>query len=175
MDWHPNRDGVEFFISEILPELRRLVPSVTFRVAGRSPSGEILRRFTGVPGVEFTGTVPDMRAEIAKATVCVVPLRIGSGTRMKILEAGAMAKPIVSTSLGAEGLDLVDGEDIILADEPRTFAKAVADLLGDATRRRTLGQSVRRRIEQRYSLPVLQSALRRALAGVGHAAGGGLA
>jgi glycosyltransferase involved in cell wall biosynthesis len=166
MDWHPNRDAVEFFAAEILPELRRLVPAVTFRVAGRSPSDDFRRRFAGAPGLEFTGTVPDMRAEIARATVCVVPLRIGSGTRLKILEAAAMGKAIVSTRLGAEGLEFRDQKDILLADEPRGFAGMVAQLLEDAPRRLDLGRAARRCVEKQYSGHALRASLREALQAV---------
>ncbi|MGH7368442.1 MAG: glycosyltransferase family 4 protein [Candidatus Rokuibacteriota bacterium] len=164
MDWHPNRDAVGFFALDILPKLRQLVPGVTFRIAGRSPDDAFRRRFAGVPGLEFTGTVPDMRAEIARSTVCVVPLRIGSGTRLKIIEAAAMGKAIISTRVGAEGLDFVNGEDIILVDEPRSFAGAVKDLLADPERRRRLGQAARRRVEHDYSTASLRPALRTALA-----------
>ena len=163
MDWYPNRDAVEFFTSAIWPKIRALVPEARFVVGGRSPSDEFRRRFAAVPRLEFTGTVPDMRAEIAKASVCVVPLRIGSGTRLKILEAAAMAKPIVSTRVGAEGLDFVDGEEIVLADEPVAFAHAVAALLTDPARRQRLGESARRRVELQYGLPALRAALRTAL------------
>jgi glycosyltransferase involved in cell wall biosynthesis len=131
-------------------------------VAGRCPD-EYRACYAGKPGVEFAGTVPDMRAEIARATVCVMPLRIGSGTRLKILEAGAMAKPMVSTSLGAEGLDFVPGQDIVLADEPSAFARAVADLLADSPRRRALGAAARARVEACYSLTVFQRCLAGAL------------
>jgi glycosyltransferase involved in cell wall biosynthesis len=163
MDWYPNRDAVEFFTSAIWPKIRALVPEARFVVGGRSPSDEFRRRFAAVPRLEFTGTVPDMRAEIAKASVCVVPLRIGSGTRLKILEAAAMAKPIVSTRVGAEGLDFVDGEEIVLADQPEAFAPAVAALLTDPARRQRLGDSARRRVEVQYGLPALRAALRTAL------------
>jgi len=166
MDWYPNQNAVHFFASEMFPKLRRMVPGVRFRVAGRGGGKEFLRPFAKVPEIEFTGFVQNMRAEIAKAAVCVVPLRIGSGTRLKILEAAAMAKPIVSTRLGAEGLDFVDGKEILLADEPEAFARAVAGLLGDASRRRELGRAARRRVEESYSLPVLRTAVRTALAGL---------
>jgi glycosyltransferase involved in cell wall biosynthesis len=164
MDWYPNRDAVEFFVLAILPELRASVPEARFVVGGRSPSDEFRCRFAAVPSIEFTGTVPDMRLEIARAAVCVVPLRIGSGTRLKILEAAAMAKPIVSTRVGAEGLDFVDGREIVLADEPKAFVGAVVDLLRDSSRRRELGRAARRRVEECYSLPVLQTAVRAAFA-----------
>jgi polysaccharide biosynthesis protein PslH len=166
MDWQPNRDAVEFFVSAILPKLRRRMGDVTFRVAGRSPSNAFRQRFAATPGVEFTGTVPDMRREIARATICVVSLRIGSGTRLKILEAGAMAKAIVSTRLGAEGLDFAAGDEICLADDPGEFARAVASLLDDDPRRQTMGEAARLRVEKDYSFPVLRAALREALSGV---------
>ena len=97
MDWYPNRDAVQFFADEILPSVRRRVPGARFLVAGRNPSEQFRRLMSQFPGVDLTGTVPDMREMFAKAAVCVVPLRIGSGTRLKILEAAAMAKPMVST------------------------------------------------------------------------------
>jgi polysaccharide biosynthesis protein PslH len=159
MDWYPNRDAVEYLAFEILPILRRLVPHFKVIVAGRNPSPEFRRRFEGVAEVSFTGTVPDMRLPIAEAAVCVVPLRIGSGTRMKILEAAAMGKPIVSTTLGAEGLEFVDGSEIVIADQPQAFAHAVAGLLSDPARRRSLGRAGRRRVEQHYSMPVLRESL----------------
>jgi len=165
LDWYPNRDAVAFFVEGILPELRRLVPGAKFRVAGRSGSNAFFARFSRVPNVELTGTVPDMRSEIARATVCAVPLRIGSGTRLKILEAGAMGKAIVSTALGAEGLSFADGEEILIANEPSAFARALAGLLQDEERRRTMGRAARLRVEKDYSLPVLKDALRGALAG----------
>lgn len=163
MDWHPNRDAVAFFARHIWPELRRLRPETVFRVAGRSPSAAFKRQLGAIPGLEFTGTVPDMRTEIAGATVCVVPLRIGSGTRLKILEAAAMGKPIVSTSLGAEGLGLMDGTEILLADHPRQFARSVAELLGDERRRQALGRAARSRVATDNNFPMMRNALREAI------------
>ena len=167
MDWYPNRDAAEFFICSVLPHLRRMSPGVRFVAAGRDPSGGVAKHFARFPDVRFTGTVPDMLDEIADAVVCVVPLRIGSGTRLKILEAGAMAKPIVSTRLGAEGLDFEDGEEILLVDDPVAFARAVADLLADPDRRRALGQAARRRVEAQYSMRALRGSLREVLENVG--------
>lgn len=159
MDWFPNRDAVEFFVNAILPELRRLSPQIKFIVAGRRGPEKFHQDLAKIPNVEFRGPVSDMRAEIASATVCVVPLRIGSGTRLKILEAAAMGKPIVSTGVGAEGLKLRDGKEIILEDQPCKFAQVVADLLGDAKRRASLASAARHGAEKHYSLPVLRLAL----------------
>jgi glycosyltransferase involved in cell wall biosynthesis len=163
MDWYPNRDAVEFFGLRVLPHVRASVSEARFVVAGRGPSDGFRRRMAAVPNVTFTGSVPDMRAEIAQATVCVVPLRIGSGTRLKILEAAAMGKAIVSTRLGAEGLDFADGSEILLADEPEMLARSVASLLRDGARRAALGRAARARVVQDYSEDVLRSQLRGAL------------
>ena len=116
------------------------------------------------PGVSFTGMVADLRPIIASAAVCVVPLRIGSGTRLKILEAAAMAKPIVSTTLGAEGLELRHGREILLEDRPRAFAEAVALLLRDPVRAAAMGSAARVVVEQQYSIPALRRQLRQLLA-----------
>lgn len=168
MDWYPNLDAVEFFVSAILPELRILVPGVKFVVTfspERAPTAKWRQRFVGLPAVDLTPS-SDIRGQIAEAAIFVVPIRIASGTRFKILEAAAMAKPIVSTRIGAEGLDFVDREEILIADEPRTFAQAVANLLSDAYLRQSLGQAARRRVEQQYSFAVLRTAMRHALAQV---------
>jgi glycosyltransferase involved in cell wall biosynthesis len=164
MDWYPNRDAVEFFAFSILPLIRKRSPETRFIVAGRGPTPSFLRRFAGSSSIEFTGSVADMRPQIARATVCVVPLRIGSGTRLKILEAAAMAKPIVSTRVGAEGLDFADGKEIVLADEPEPFASAVVDLIHNAHRRRSLGAGAQERVKYSYSYSVLRDALRSGLA-----------
>jgi glycosyltransferase involved in cell wall biosynthesis len=167
MDWLPNRDAVAFFVSEVMPELRRLVPDFSFVVAGREPPPDFRSRYEQIPNVRFTGTLPDLRPVIAQAAVCVVPLRIGSGTRLKILEAAAMAKAVVSTTVGAEGLTLKDGEDIVIADEPRTMARAIAALLADRRRRLEIGQAARRHVAAEYGIPALRRALREALALIG--------
>jgi glycosyltransferase involved in cell wall biosynthesis len=160
MDWLPNRDALDFLRLRILPQLLALAPAATLVVAGRNPSSHLRRRFTGIPGLRFAGVVEDTRPLLARAAAFVAPLRIGSGTRIKILEAAAMAKAIVSTTLGAEGLELSNGNEILLADEPQRFARAVADLLLDPGRRRALGRAARRRVAENYSLLVLRHALR---------------
>lgn len=166
MDWFPNRDAVEFFVNEIFPIIRREVPGLRFVIAGRSPTPEFRRRFAPFSDVEFTGTLPDLRPVIARAAVCVVPLRIGSGTRLKILEAAAMGKAVVSTALGAEGLEFRHGEEILLAEDPRGFAKSTALLLNRPDLRRALGEAARKRVEQSYSLSSLRAMIAEVLPSV---------
>lgn len=163
MDWFPNRDAVSYFLDSIFPLLRKKVSGAKFVVAGRNPSDSFLRQYAGEPDVKFTGTVPDMREVIAKASVCVVPLRIGSGTRLKILEAAAMAKPIVSTKLGAEGLEFHHGGEIMIADGPEEFSAQIAELIQSPETARRMGEAARALVEERYSFAVLRSAIRRTL------------
>jgi glycosyltransferase involved in cell wall biosynthesis len=166
MDWFPNRDGVEFFITKIFPLLRRMEPHAEFLAAGRNPPTEMLAQFSNVPGVTFTGTVPDIRPYIERAALCVVPLRIGGGTRLKILEAAAAGKAIVSTRLGAEGLDFVDGREILLADDATSFADCVASLLRDLSKRQSMGEAACRKVRELYSHQALRNSLRGALTAV---------
>ena len=121
------------------------------------------RGFLMSSALEFTGTLPDLRPVIAKAAVCVVPLRIGSGTRLKILEAGAMGKAMVSTTIGAEGLDFDPGREILIADDPVSFARNVVDLLHDPARRKALGEAARKRVRQDYDITALERAVASAL------------
>jgi glycosyltransferase involved in cell wall biosynthesis len=111
--------------------------------------------------VELTGFVPDLRPHLAAASVVVVPLRLGGGTRLKIVEAMAMGKPIVSTTLGAEGIDALPGRDILIADEPESFATSVVRLLDDAPLRARLGESARRLAVERYSWTTVAASLER--------------
>ena len=114
----------------------------TLTIAGRNPPASI-RQLVKNPGVHVTGTVPDVRPYLARAHVAVVPLRVGGGTRIKIFEAMSMGKPVVSTRIGAEGLPVADGQDILLAESPQAFAAAVIALLRDERARRRLGAAAR--------------------------------
>jgi sugar transferase (PEP-CTERM/EpsH1 system associated) len=152
MDWHPNDDAIRYFIETILPRVRREIPDVSLTVVGRNP-GAGLRRLAEEAGVEVTGTVDDVRGYMASAAAYVVPLRIGGGTRLKIFEALAMGKAVVSTTIGAEGLPLVDGQHFVRADDPDAFAHAVVSLLRDTARRRALGEAGRQLVMERYSWP----------------------
>ena len=152
MDWYPNEDAILYFIEAILPRIRREVPGISLAVVGRDPSSR-LRAVGAAAGVRVTGTVGDVRPYVAEAAVYVVPLRVGGGTRLKIFEALAMAKAVVATRIGAEGLPIVSGEHFLEADEPADFARAVVALLKDPDRRRALGMAGRRLMEERYSWP----------------------
>lgn len=149
MDWYPNEDAARFFAEEILPQIQKDVPDVKFTIVGGNPSVRV-QGLTDMDGVVVTGRVPEIKPYFAEATVFVVPLRIGSGTRLKILEALAMGKAVVSTRVGAEGLALRDGEEILIADEPDTFADAVTRLLTDRALRQKIGANGRVRVEQDY-------------------------
>ena len=153
MDWMPNEDGVAYFVEKILPLIRREIPEAAFWAVGRRPPRRLQALASG--NVLVTGAVDDIRPYLAKAAVCVVPLRSGSGTRIKIFEAMAMGKAVVSTSLGAEGLPVRHGENIILADDPAAFSREVVDLLRDPPRRRQLGQAARKLVEENYGWPAV--------------------
>ncbi len=150
MDWHPNEDAVCYFLDEVFPLVRASIPEVTFTVVGRNPTDRV-RGAAAASGATVTGTLDDIRPSIAEAAVCVVPLRAGSGTRLKIFEALAMGKAVVSTTVGAEGLSLIPGTHFVAADGARPFADAVVALLQDRERRRQIGAAGRQLVEDRYS------------------------
>ena len=129
MDWLPNEDAIRFFTQDIMPRIKAQVPNVTLTVVGRDPYPALVEMARRDPAIEVTGRVDDVRPFIERAAVYIVPLRIGGGTRLKIFEAMAMEKAIVSTSIGAEGLPVADGKDILLADDPAAFAEAVVKLI----------------------------------------------
>lgn len=139
MDWEPNIDGVEYFCREVWPRVLAEVPAARFRVVGRDPHPRVRRLASA--SVEVTGTVPSVVEHLRAADVVVVPLRVGGGTRLKIFEAMAAGKAVVSTTVGAEGLDVSHGEDILLEDTAEGFAGAVVSLLRDAERRARVGRA----------------------------------
>jgi len=149
MDFRPNVDAVSWFVQEVLPQLRLKNPESRFWIVGQNPHPR-LAALANHPGVVVTGWVEDVRPYIAAAGVYVVPLRIGGGTRLKVLEAMAMGKAIVSTRLGCEGFDLAPDRELALADTPPEFVSAVLALLGDAGRREQMGRAARRFAESRY-------------------------
>ena len=149
IDYYPNTDAVLFFLDEIFPRLIGRYPGLRLSVVGRQPPESVLAR--RCDHVEVTGLVDDVRPRIQTADVVVVPLRIGGGTRLKILEAMAMGKAVVSTTLGAEGLDVVNGRDLLLADDPEAFAAQIARVLDDTELARRIGHSARQFVASRFS------------------------
>ena len=143
MDWDPNEDAAVWFLRDIFPRIRKTIPDASFVIVGRSPSARLNAIAKGAPGVEITGRVPDVRPYLEKAEVVVVPLRIGGGTRIKIPEAMAMAKAVVSTPVGAEGLPFRDGRQIRIAEQPEQFAQAVVELVNNASLRTAIADAAR--------------------------------
>lgn len=162
MDWLPNEDAMQFFCKEILPLIRAEEPEVRLEIVGRAPTPAVQRLADGA-GVQVTGRVPDVRPFMRDAAVYIVPLRIGGGTRLKIFEAMAMGKAVISTTVGAEGLPVTAGEHLLLADEPRAFARGVVRLLRDVDRRRALEQAARELVLARYDWSVVAGDLEEAL------------
>jgi glycosyltransferase involved in cell wall biosynthesis len=154
MDFRPNVDAVLWFAQEVLPRIRTQVEDVRFLAVGQRP-----HRRLGVlqndPAVTLTGFVEDTRPYIADAAVYVVPLRMGGGTRFKVLEALAMGKPVVSTTLGAEGFPVTHGQELLLADKPEDFAQSVILLLNAPEKRESLGQAGRVFVETQYDWRVI--------------------
>jgi glycosyltransferase involved in cell wall biosynthesis len=141
MNYQPNIDGVRFFVTEVLPLIRKDLPDVRLDIVGTSPGDEV-RRLAGA-GVRVHGAVPDVRPWYRQAAVVVVPLLHGGGTRLKILEAAACGKAVVATSIGAEGLNFQPGRDLVIADRPVEFAEGVTVLCRDTAARRRYGRAAR--------------------------------
>jgi glycosyltransferase involved in cell wall biosynthesis len=149
INYFPNHDGVVFFIDHVFPKIRARFPNVRFCVLGPGANDEVQARAGS--GVEILGMVDDVGPYIDRAAAVVVPLRIGGGTRLKIVEALAKGKAVVSTRLGAEGIDVVDGEHLLLADEPQALADAVARVLTDQPFAERLGVAARKLAVERYA------------------------
>lgn len=151
MDWLVNEDAICYFADEILPRVHQQVPEAVLWVVGRNPSGRLRSLTEKKNGMKVTGEVEDVRPYVRDAAVYIVPLRVGGGTRLKIFEAMAMGKAVVSTTIGAEGLPVRDGENILLADERGDFAQKIVSLLRNPATRNRLGQAARRLVESEYS------------------------
>jgi glycosyltransferase involved in cell wall biosynthesis len=150
MEYHPNLGAVRFFREEVWPRLRQSWPGLVWRLVGKNAAA--VRRFTsGDPRIEVTGQVDDAVAELSRARVAVVPLLAGSGTRFKILEAWAAGLAVVSTTIGAEGLPVVDGQNLLLADGGPAFAQAVSRVLASPDLRRELGKAGRLLLEKEFT------------------------
>jgi sugar transferase (PEP-CTERM/EpsH1 system associated) len=151
MDWLPNEDGIIYFVEKVLPIVRQQIPEAALWVVGRRPSDRLKKLAESDSRIKVTGTVDDIRPYMAKASVYVVPLLVGGGTRLKIFEAMAMGRSIVSTTIGAEGLPVESGRDIILADDADAFARQIVTLLNNPQRTQELGRAARLLVERNYS------------------------
>jgi glycosyltransferase involved in cell wall biosynthesis len=149
LNYQANQDALRFFCAEILPRVRAQEPKVSLSIVGLNPV-QWIRDLDDGQSVFVHANVPEIAPYVQGATLSIVPLRVGGGTRLKILESLALGTPVVSTTIGAEGLDLVDGEHLLLADSAETFADAVVRGLRDAELRSQLAESGRRRVQQQY-------------------------
>lgn len=150
MDWYPNEDGIIWFLREVYPLIRNRINPVSFKVIGRNPSARLKAVAASLPGVELTGRVADVRPFLAEAEVVVVPLRVGGGTRIKIPEAMAMGKAVVSTAVGAEGLPFRNGQEIMLANNSEGFAQAVTELMLNPKRKRAIEHAAGDRVRREH-------------------------
>jgi glycosyltransferase involved in cell wall biosynthesis len=159
MDWLPNEDSVLYFCQDILPLIWRKSPKVKFYVVGKNPSAQLIEKTKHDERIIVTGCVEDVRPFMMKAKIFVVPLRIGGGTRLKILEAMSMEKCVVSTSIGAEGIACTHNKDIVLADNPNDFAEAVIRLMLDDTARSVIGKNGRELVCRTYDWNIIGQSL----------------
>jgi glycosyltransferase involved in cell wall biosynthesis len=151
MDWMPNVDGMQWFVREVLPLIRRQRPGVSLAVVGRNPPPEIQSLAHNEPGITVTGTVPDVRPYLWNGNVSIVPLRIGGGTRLKIYESMAAGTPVVSTAVGAEGLAAVPPREIRIADDAEGTARECLELLSHANAARQVSEAALRLVTERFS------------------------
>ncbi|HUI79473.1 MAG TPA: glycosyltransferase [Bryobacteraceae bacterium] len=151
MDWLPNVDGVLYFVHEVLPLIRKQRPGCSMAIVGRTPPSSVTELTERDPAIRVTGTVPDIRPYLWGSAVSVVPLRIGGGTRLKIYEAMAARIPVVSTTIGAEGLTIHPPNDIRIADTPEEFARRCLELLDDAAERQRVADCAWKMVRANFS------------------------
>jgi glycosyltransferase involved in cell wall biosynthesis len=154
MDYLPNNEAVLYFYDNIFPLILKKYPTVTFSIVGKNPSAKVLR-LARHKNITVTGFLPDTRPNMTAASIVVVPLISGSGTRLKILEAMALGKAVVSTSIGAEGIEYTDGKDIIIADTDQNFAEKVLYLLSNNDVALKIGKNARRLVEKKYAWKII--------------------
>ena len=160
MDYHANIDAALYFANEIWPQVRERRPDLEFVVVGSRPTAEVLA-LRNQPGITVTGTVDDIRPYYRSALAVVVPLRVGSGTRLKVLEAMAAGTPVISTTLGAEGLATKDGDNILIADSPAATADHIARLQADSPEWKRLATNAHELVKTQYDWSIIGNTLRR--------------
>ena len=151
MDWLPNEDAINYFIDDILPLVKLEIPDITLTVVGRNPSPAMQKKVENCPEVSLTGWVDDTRPYLAQNSLFIVPIRIGGGTRMKIFEAMAIGKAVISTTIGAEGLPLLDGENIVFADDAMIFSSAINELLVNKEKKEEIVKNAKNYVEYNFS------------------------
>jgi glycosyltransferase involved in cell wall biosynthesis len=152
--WPPTADGLKYLVNDIYPKIRQEIPDAKLSIVGNHPPESVTGMSNG-NGIEVLGRVEDVRPEILRSSVFVVPTRIGSGIRLKILEAMALRRPVVSTSVGCEGIEAIPEKDILVADDPDTFAASVVRLLRDQTGATDMVDSAEALIHRRYAWSTL--------------------
>jgi len=163
LDWAPNIDGIDWFQREVLPLILQRKPDCSIAIVGRKPPHAIQELGARYPGIQVTGTVPDVRPWLWQSKLSIVPLRVGGGTRLKIFESMAAGVPVISTAIGAEGLGARDGDTIRIADAPQDFAAACIAMLEDAAERERLRDRALQMVTERYSWEVVASAFEKLL------------
>lgn len=162
MDWMPNIDGMRWFLDEVFPRIQAQRSGTTLAIVGRTPPAAILEA-AKTPGITVTGTVPDVRPYLWQSAVSIVPLRIGGGTRLKIFEAMAAGAPVVSTTVGAEGLPVQDGGTIRIGDSAESFAQHCLELLEQPAARQSLAENAKRLVVEKFSWEQVTRRFERAL------------
>jgi glycosyltransferase involved in cell wall biosynthesis len=155
MNWFPNRDAVLYMCDEIWPLVSARIPDLTLTIVGASPPQQVVDLASRDPRVVVTGFVDDVRPSLSRAAIYLCPMRDGGGTRLKILDALAMSKPIVSTTMGCEGIDVTPEVDVLIADTPDAFVRQIERLHTDAALRQSLSQAARQLAVEQYSWPVI--------------------
>jgi len=163
MTWYPNKDAMIHFCSSLFPKIKAQVPQATMTVIGKKPAKEVLAIAKNDPAISVLGFVDDIRENMAKAQIYVVPIRIGGGTRLKILDALAMGKAIVSTAVGAEGIDVEHNKDIVIAANDKDFIDQVVALLTDLNRCQALEKASRETAVSKYSWQAIYPKLEKTL------------
>jgi glycosyltransferase involved in cell wall biosynthesis len=156
--WFPNRDGMEWFADSVLPIIRRRHPNLPVTWVGRMPD-DVGRRMQAEHRISVTGYVDDIRPIVQRAACMIVPIRVGGGTRLKVLDGWSMGKAIVSTTIGCEGLDARNEHNMLVADSPEAFAEATLNLLANPALRERLGRTGRKTVENTYDWSVIQRQL----------------
>jgi glycosyltransferase involved in cell wall biosynthesis len=150
MNYAPNVDAARYFCQDILPSIRARVPDVKLLIVGADPSSEVKSWAQG-PSIQVTGRVPDLRIYMNRAQIAIAPMRIGAGLQNKVLEGMSMGMPMVITSVANEGIQAIDGENILIADSPVEFADRITSLMSDAERQAQIGANARDFIVQNWS------------------------